>query len=95
MSKFKAKTMLKCFSDIGDIVHFEFAPEESTVNQTFYVEVLKRHIDTMKKKQVEVWRNHSLFLQHDKRRHVLRFECRSFQQEKASLPSTIRRTLLT
>jgi hypothetical protein len=29
------------------------------------------------------------------RRHILRFECRSFQQEQASPPWTILRTLLT
>jgi hypothetical protein len=40
--------MLIFFFDIGDIIHFEFIPEETTLNQTFYVEVLKRLIDAVR-----------------------------------------------
>jgi hypothetical protein len=36
----KSKTMLVCFFDTTGIIHFEFVPEGTTVNQTFYVEVL-------------------------------------------------------
>jgi hypothetical protein len=32
MSKSKTKIMLICFFDIGDIIQFEFAPEETNVN---------------------------------------------------------------
>jgi hypothetical protein len=39
-----------CFFDIRGIIHFEFAPEGTTVNQTFYVEVLKRLIDAVRRK---------------------------------------------
>jgi hypothetical protein len=42
MSKFKIEKMLICFFDIRGIIHFEFVPEETTVNQTFYIEVLER-----------------------------------------------------
>jgi hypothetical protein len=40
MSKSKMKMMLICFFDVGGIIHFEFVSEGTTVNQTFYVEVL-------------------------------------------------------
>jgi hypothetical protein len=48
MSKSKVKTMSICFFDIRGIVHFEFVPEGTTVDQAFYVEVLKRIIDAMR-----------------------------------------------
>jgi hypothetical protein len=36
MSKSKIKTTLICFLDIRSIIQFEFVPEGTTVNQTFY-----------------------------------------------------------
>jgi hypothetical protein len=55
MSKSKIKTMLTCFFNIRGIIHFEF--EGTTVNQTFYVEVLKRLIDVVRRKREELWRD--------------------------------------
>jgi hypothetical protein len=63
MSKSKIKTMLICFFDIKDI-HFKFVPERTTVNQTFYVEVLKMLVDAMIGKQGKLWRDRSLILHH-------------------------------
>jgi len=40
--KSNVKTMLICFFDIKVLVHFEFVPQGQTVNQQFYLEVLKR-----------------------------------------------------
>jgi hypothetical protein len=48
MSYSKLKTMLICFFDIRDIIHFEIVPEGTHVNQTFYVNLLKRLIDAMR-----------------------------------------------
>jgi hypothetical protein len=48
MSKSKMKTMLMCFFDIRVIIHFEFVPKGTTVNQTFYMEVLKRLVDAVR-----------------------------------------------
>jgi hypothetical protein len=67
--KSKIKTMFICFFDIRDIIHFEFVPEGTTVNQTFYVEVLKRLIDAMRCKRKELWRDRSF---------ILHFKCCSF-----------------
>jgi hypothetical protein len=41
----RSKKMLIYFFDIRGITHFEFVPEGATVNQAFYVEVLKRLTD--------------------------------------------------
>jgi hypothetical protein len=41
----KIKTMLICFFDNID---FDYVPIGTTVNQTFYVEVLKRLVDAMR-----------------------------------------------
>jgi hypothetical protein len=65
MSKFEIKTMLICFLNISGIIHFEFVPEGTTVNETFYVDVLKRLIDAVRHKLGELWRGHSLIPHHD------------------------------
>jgi histone-lysine N-methyltransferase SETMAR len=62
MSKSKIKTMSICFFDIRGIIHFEFVPEGTIVNQTFYVELLKRLIDAVRPKRGEFWRDRSLTL---------------------------------
>jgi hypothetical protein len=47
MSECKIRKMLICFLDVRGIIHFEFVPEGTTVNQIFYVELLKRLIDAV------------------------------------------------
>jgi len=42
MSKLHTKTMLIIVFDIRGTVHFEFIPHGQTVNQVYYVEILKR-----------------------------------------------------
>jgi hypothetical protein len=66
MSKSKIKINLICFFDIRGIIHFEFLPERTNVNQIFYVAVLKRPIDAVKRRRGELWRDRSLILDHDK-----------------------------
>jgi hypothetical protein len=44
--------MLICFFNIRGIIHFEFVLEGTTVNQTFYVEVLKRLLDAVRRERV-------------------------------------------
>ena len=44
------KTMLICFFDIKGIVHHEFVPQGTTVNQHYYLEVLKRLREAVRKK---------------------------------------------
>ena len=58
-------SMLICFFDQKGIVHKEFVPPGHTVNAAFYVEVLKRLRENMRKKRPDLWRNNTWLLHHD------------------------------
>ena len=58
--------MLICFFGIKGLVHFEFVPQGQTVNQQFYLEVLKRLRDAVQRKRPELWRSGEWLLHHDK-----------------------------
>jgi hypothetical protein len=49
MSKSQMKTMLITFFDIKRTVHFEFISQGQTVNQAYYMEILKRLREEYKK----------------------------------------------
>ena len=48
--------MLICFFDQKGIVHKEFVPPGHTVNAAFYVEVLKRLRENVRRKRPDQWR---------------------------------------
>ena len=47
------------------VVHHEYLPEGSTVNQTYYNEVLKRLRDAIRRKRPELRRSSDWFFHHD------------------------------
>jgi hypothetical protein len=47
------------------IVHKEFVPPGQTVNQQFYLKVVKRLCDSIRKKRPEMWSSGDWFLHHD------------------------------
>ena len=64
-SKSRVKTMLITFFDIRGIVHYEFLPAGQTVNQTYYIEVLKRLREKVRRKRHDFFADNSWFLHHD------------------------------
>ena len=51
--------------DIRGIVHYEFVPTGRTVNQVYYLEVLKRLLEKVRRKRPELFANNSWILHHD------------------------------
>jgi len=59
------KSMLICFFDLKGIVHKEFVSPGQTVNAAFYVEVLKRLQENVRRKRPDHWQNNTWLLHHD------------------------------
>jgi hypothetical protein len=58
MSKSQMKTMLITFFDIkGATIHFDFIPQGQTVNQAYYVEILKWLREAMRRKRPKLQPN--------------------------------------
>ncbi|PNF23498.1 hypothetical protein B7P43_G06514 [Cryptotermes secundus] len=57
--------MLICFFDVNGIVHKEFVLPGQTVNQHFYLDVLRRLRESVRRKRSEMWRNGNWLLHHD------------------------------
>jgi hypothetical protein len=58
------KTMLITFFDIKDIAHFEFTAQGQTVNQAYYVQILKRLLEAASRERPELWPSFKI-LYHD------------------------------
>jgi hypothetical protein len=54
-----------CELDIRGIVHHEFVPTGQTVNQVYYLEVLKRLREKVRRKLPELFASNSWILHHD------------------------------
>jgi hypothetical protein len=56
--------MLITFLDIKGSAHFEFIPQDQTVNRAYYVEILKRLLEAVRRKRPKLWPNDWILL-HD------------------------------
>jgi hypothetical protein len=63
--KLNVKTMLISLFDANDIVHSEFVPNGETVNEVFYLQVMKRLRDAVRQKRPELWQSGEWWLHHD------------------------------
>ena len=64
-SQSHVKSMLIIFFDCEDVVHYEFAPRGQTINKEYYVEVLKRSRDAVRRKRPRFWSSRDWRLHHD------------------------------
>ena len=53
------------FFDASEVVHHEYLPEGSTMNQTYCIKVLKRLRNAIRRKRPELWRSGDWFFHHD------------------------------
>lgn len=65
MSKSKFKAMLIVFFDIRGVVMVEWVPEGQTVNQHYYIEVLTRLRERVRKKRPDLWKSNTWMLHQD------------------------------
>ena len=61
----KTKVMLLAFFDSERIVHHEYAHDGQTINKEFYLEVLRRLRESVRRKRREKWRDGDWVLHHD------------------------------
>ena len=65
MSNVKTTLIVFFFFDVRGIVHREFVPPGQNVNHEFYLEVLRRLRENVRRKRPELWRSGDWFLHHD------------------------------
>jgi len=61
----KSRPCSSFFSDIRGVVHHEYVPAGQTVNAKFYVEVLKRLRERVRRAQPELWEEKARILRQD------------------------------
>ena len=59
------KSMLIIFFDCEGVVHYEFAPRGQTINTEYYVEVLKKLCDAVRRKRPRFWSSGNWLPHHD------------------------------
>jgi hypothetical protein len=57
ISKKQMETVLNTFFDVKGIVHFEFIPQGQTVNEAYYVNIVKGLCEAVCGKRPQLWLN--------------------------------------
>ena len=70
------------FFGIRGIVHYEFVPTGQTVNQVYYLEVLKRLREKVRRKRPKLFANNSWILHHDNAPALTALSAREFLATK-------------
>ncbi|UYV71394.1 hypothetical protein LAZ67_8002960 [Cordylochernes scorpioides] len=66
--KSKLDCLLITFFDVKGLVHYEFVPEGQTINQHYYLDVLRRLREAVRQKRPEKWHQKNWLLHHDNAR---------------------------
>jgi transposase len=66
------------FFDWQGVIHYEFGPRGQTVNKEFYVAILKRLKEAVRRKRPQLWTNQSWVLHHDNEPAQSSFLVRNF-----------------
>ncbi|GFU98778.1 mariner Mos1 transposase [Trichonephila clavipes] len=61
----KIKVMLIVFYDAVGIVHHEYSPQDQTVNKEFYLDVMRRLREAVRRKRPVLWESYRWMLHHD------------------------------
>ena len=61
----KTKVMLLAFFDSEGIIHHKYIPDGQTINKEFYLEVLRRLCESVRRKRLEKWWDGDWILYHD------------------------------
>src|SRR5215469_3422364 len=87
-SRSNVKVMLIVFFDWKGIVHHEFVARGETVNKEFYLKVMKRLREAVRRKRPEAWTNKTWMLHHDNAPAHASLLIREFlaKQEKIVVP---------
>ena len=64
-SRSKVKVMLTVFFDYRGVVHSEFLPQGETVNKEYYLSVMRRLREQIRRKRPDLWKENSWILHHD------------------------------
>lgn len=64
-SRSKIKVMLTVFFDYRGVVHWEFLPNGQTVNKEYYLAVMRRLRENVRRKRPDLWKDNSWILHHD------------------------------
>lgn len=65
MSKSKLKVMRIVFFDIKGVIMIKWVPQGQTVNQKYYIEVLTKLREWVRKRRPDLWENNSWLLHQD------------------------------
>ena len=71
--------LLTFFFDIIGIIHYGFVPTGQTVNQVYYLEVMERLREKVRRKRPELFANNSWILHHDNARAHTALSVREFE----------------
>jgi transposase len=80
----QVKVMLTVFFYSEGVVNYEFLPQGRTVNREYYLEVMQRLREAVRKKRPDAWRENRWMLQHDNAPSHSSFLVRDFLAKHAT-----------